>query len=83
MSEMKPKRGMAAMSEATQKEVARKGGLTISQDRAHMSRIGKVGGTKVSRDRAYMQALGKKGGAKTQEYWKKLKLLEEDANKKI
>lgn len=83
MSEDKPKRGTAAMSEATRREVCRKGGLKISQDRAYMSALGKKGGAKVSQDREYMSRLGKKGGAKTQEKFRQQRLsLETDANKK-
>jgi general stress protein YciG len=37
-------RGFAAMGESEQREIARKGGQAVSQDRAHMSAIGRKGG---------------------------------------
>jgi len=58
----KPKRGTAAMDPETRKEVARKGGLAVSRNRAHMAHIGKKGGQTISRDREHMAKIGKKGG---------------------
>ena len=40
----KSRRGFAAMSSEQQKEIARKGGLTVSRNRRHMAEIGRVGG---------------------------------------
>ena len=37
-------RGFAAMSDSDQREIARKGGEAVSQDRQHMSQIGRKGG---------------------------------------
>lgn len=37
-------RGFAAMSPEMQREIARKGGQTVSQDRDHMASIGRRGG---------------------------------------
>jgi general stress protein YciG len=37
-------RGFAAMSPELQREIARKGGQTVSQDRDHMASIGRRGG---------------------------------------
>lgn len=37
-------RGFAAMSPELQREIARKGGQTVSQDRDHMASIGRKGG---------------------------------------
>ena len=36
-------RGFASMNKLQQKEIARKGGLSVSQDRAHMAEIGRKG----------------------------------------
>jgi general stress protein YciG len=58
----KTKRGTAAMDPETRKEVARKGGLAVSKNRAHMALIGKKGGQTISRDREHMARIGKKGG---------------------
>lgn len=41
-------------------EIARKGGLTTSADRAHMAEIGKKGGSKTSQDRAHMSEIASK-----------------------
>lgn len=38
------KKGFALMTPEKQRAVARKGGLTISQNREHMAKIGKKGG---------------------------------------
>jgi general stress protein YciG len=40
----KARRGFAAMSPEQQREIARKGGLTVSRNRRHMAEIGRVGG---------------------------------------
>ena len=55
-------RGFAAMDEKTQKEIARKGGESVSRDRDHMSEIGQKGGEAVSKDREHMAEIGRKGG---------------------
>jgi general stress protein YciG len=80
-------RGFAAMDEAKQQEIARKGGrashqrgtahefdtaeareagrkggVSVSQDRAHMAMIGRKGGVSVSQDRAHMAMIGRHGG---------------------
>jgi len=44
------------------REAGRKGGESVSQDRAHMSAIGQKGGEAVSEDRAHMANIGRKGG---------------------
>lgn len=38
------KRGFASMDPELQKQIARKGGLATSQNKAHMSQIGTKGG---------------------------------------
>lgn len=43
-------------------EAGRKGGVAVSQDRAHMAEIGRKGGETVSRNRAHMAEIGRKGG---------------------
>lgn len=40
----KARRGFAAMSPTKQREIATKGGQTISKNRKHMRKIGKIGG---------------------------------------
>ena len=40
----KSRRGFAAMSSDQQREIARKGGLTVSRNRRHMADIGRIGG---------------------------------------
>lgn len=40
----KSRRGFAAMSPDQQREIARKGGLTVSRNRRHMADIGRIGG---------------------------------------
>jgi len=37
-------RGFAAMDEQKQREIARKGGETVSRNRQHMAQIGRKGG---------------------------------------
>ena len=43
-SQKKGRRGFAAMSPEQQREIARKGGLTVSRNRRHMADIGRIGG---------------------------------------
>lgn len=50
--------------DSSRREAARKGGLAVSRDRAHMAQIGRKGGEKVSQDREHMSRIGKKGGEK-------------------
>ncbi len=57
-------RGTAGMTLEVRVEVARKGGIATSRNKAHMSRIGKIGGTKVSQDKAHMSRIGRIGGSK-------------------
>ena len=40
----KSNRGFAAMDSEKQREIARKGGQAVSQDRRHMAAIGRKGG---------------------------------------
>jgi general stress protein YciG len=56
-------RGTAAMDPQTRQEVARKGGLAVSRNRAHMAEIGRKGGQSVSKNREHMAKIGRKGGA--------------------
>jgi general stress protein YciG len=49
------------------REAGRKGGMAVSQDRGHMSRIGRRGGQAVSGDREYMAQIGRKGGTAVSE----------------
>lgn len=58
----KKPRGTAAMDPTTRKEVARKGGLAISRDRARMAALGRIGGAKRAEDREAMAEMGRKGG---------------------
>jgi general stress protein YciG len=44
MGRKKSRRGFAAMSAEQQREIARKGGLTVSRNRRHMADIGRIGG---------------------------------------
>src|SRR4051794_32020371 len=44
------------------RQAGKKGGDTVSQNRAHMSEIGKKGGERVSQDREHMAQIGRKGG---------------------
>ncbi len=44
-------RGFASMPPEQQREIARKGGLSISQNKAHMAKIGAMGGA-ISKKRA-------------------------------
>jgi general stress protein YciG len=57
------RRGFAAMDQARQREIARKGGEAVSRDRQHMAEIGGKGGEVVSQDRQHMSDIGRKGGA--------------------
>lgn len=47
------------------KEAGTKGGIAISADAAHMSKIGKKGGAKVAENVEHMRAIGQRGGSKT------------------
>jgi general stress protein YciG len=61
-SKGKRPRGTAAMDPKTRQEVARKGGLAVSRNRAHMSSIGRKGGQSVSQNRDHMAEIGRRGG---------------------
>ncbi|MGK5083953.1 hypothetical protein WDW37_11690 [Bdellovibrionota bacterium FG-1] len=56
-------RGTAAMDPQTRQEVARKGGIAVSQNKQHMAEIGRKGGQSVSKNREHMARIGRKGGA--------------------
>ncbi len=43
-------------------EAGRKGGQTVSQNRAHMASIGRKGGQSVSQNRNHMAEIGRRGG---------------------
>lgn len=58
----KDKRGFASMDDNKQREIARKGGETVSQNREHMAAIGRKGGEAVSQNREHMAEIGRKGG---------------------
>jgi general stress protein YciG len=55
-------RGFASMSQEKQREIARKGGEAVSENRQHMSEIGRKGGEAVSENRKHMAEIGRKGG---------------------
>ena len=55
-------RGFASMDPDKQRDIARKGGRAVSQDRQHMADIGRKGGQEVSQDTAHMSEIGRKGG---------------------
>lgn len=55
-------RGFASMSREQQREIARKGGMAVSRNKAHMAAIGSRGGEAVSKNRGHMSAIGRKGG---------------------
>jgi general stress protein YciG len=55
-------RGFASMDGTKQREIASKGGETVSQNREHMAEIGRKGGEAVSRNREHMAQIGRKGG---------------------
>lgn len=55
-------RGFASMDEDKQRDIARKGGEAVSENREHMSDIGRKGGEAVSKDREHMSDIGQKGG---------------------
>src|SRR5262245_53300693 len=44
------------------RQAGRKGGESVSGDRAHMAEIGRKGGEAVSGNRAHMAEIGRKGG---------------------
>lgn len=46
----KTKRGFALMDPAKQKEIAARGGKSVSRDREHMAAIGKKGGAQRARN---------------------------------
>jgi general stress protein YciG len=50
------------MDPQKQRDIARKGGRAVSQDRQHMADIGRKGGQEVSQDTAHMSEIGRKGG---------------------
>lgn len=52
-------------SPITREEARQRGGLKVSADREHMSRIGRLGGRFVSQDREHMKKIGQMGGRKT------------------
>ena len=56
----------------TPSEVARLGGLAVSEDRKHMSEMGKKGGAVMGKNTEHMARIGKKGGTNR---GKNLKLL--------
>ena len=68
--EIASKGGRAAHEKGTAHEftadearaAGRKGGVTVSRDRTHMSEIGRRGGEAVSRDREHMASIGREGG---------------------
>jgi general stress protein YciG len=49
------------------KVAGRKGGQSVSRDRAHMAEIGRRGGATVASRDGHMGAIGRKGGAKVAE----------------
>ncbi|MDQ6693852.1 MAG: general stress protein [Chloroflexota bacterium] len=55
-------RGFAAMDDKAQREIARKGGAAVSENRQHMAEIGRKGGKAVSENRQHMAEIGRKGG---------------------
>lgn len=67
------KRGFAAMDEATQRQIASKGGQAAHQkgtahefDSEEARRAGQKGGEAVSRNREHMAEIGRKGGESRQ-----------------
>ena len=67
------KRGFAAMDEATQRQIASKGGQAAHQkgtahefDSEEARRAGQKGGEAVSREREHMAEIGRKGGESRQ-----------------
>ncbi len=55
-------RGFAAMDDKAQREIARKGGAAVSENRQHMADIGRKGGKSVSQNRSHMAEIGRRGG---------------------
>lgn len=47
----KSSRGFAGMPEEKQREIARRGGIAVSQNREHMAKIGRKGGIKSKRSK--------------------------------
>lgn len=56
------KRGFASMDPNKRREIARKGGLSVSRNKEHMASIGRKGGETISRDRQHMSEIGERGG---------------------
>jgi hypothetical protein len=50
------------MDDDKQRQIARKGGEAVSQNRQHMAEIGRKGGEAVSQNRKHMAEIGRKGG---------------------
>lgn len=70
----KARRGFAAMDPETQREIARKGGISAHREgRAHQftseeaKAAGKKGGDSISKDREHMAEIGRKGGLSRQQ----------------
>lgn len=56
-------RGTAHQFSSEEARVAgRKGGETVSKNRAHMAQIGRKGGEAVSKNRRHMAEIGRRGG---------------------
>lgn len=51
-------RGFAAMKDEQQREIARKGGETVSQNREHMAEIGRRGGVSRAANHKSMNGKG-------------------------
>lgn len=58
----KKKKGFATMDPEKQREIARKGGKTVSSNSQHMADIGRKGGERVSLNLEHMAEIGRKGG---------------------
>lgn len=52
------------MTPELRQQIARSGGVAVSQDRKHMAQIGQKGGGVISQDREHMATIGQKGGLK-------------------
>jgi general stress protein YciG len=53
---------MEATRKMSRAEAARRGGLAVSANRAHMASIGRKGGQIISQNREHMARIGEKGG---------------------